>query len=266
MAKTNASTAGHPVQGPGSSFSGQQHAYGQNMPPAVNQSAPLPQIPQAVNPYGVGNGASNANPLGAIGNAMSQFGAPPAQAQPNSILPAPSATPTAEQLQQQVQIIQMLQQQGIPPDQWAVVLQALMSASAGGVAPAPPAPPPPQNYNQNQSQYGTQNDPSRDRGQGYGMRSPPGRYRRSRSRSPPGYDRRRGDESPQRRRRDSPVYGAYGRSDDPSKRDGFRQRSPERDRRRRSDTPPGRNRDLPPPGPKLIDYDKSISRDHIKGK
>lgn len=264
MAKSNATPTpgGQLPQGGGHSFPGAQAALGQPMPPAVNQNA---QFPQPVPTFNGSNVAGNANPLNAIGNAVSPFGAPaPAQ--------APSATPTAEQLQQQVQIIQMLQSQGIPPDQWAVVLQALMSAGAVG-APAPPAPIPNQNFNgaqnpnqiHNQANFGVSSR-DHDRSAGYGMRSPPGRYRRSRSRSPPGYDRRRADDSPRSRRRDSPTYGNFGRSDDSTK-NGYRQRSPERDRRRRSLTPPGQNNHLPPSGsiPKVINWDKSMPRDHIKG-
>ena len=263
MAKTNASPSGQLPQGAGGGFPSGQTAYGQPMPAAVNASAQLPNFAQAVPSLQNAGTAINPNPLSALGGAMSQFGVP-APPQPNAVPPAPSATPTAEQLQQQVQIIQMLQQQGIPPDQWAVVLQALMSAGAAGAPPAVTPTPQNQSYNQNPPNFASTSR-DHDRSQGYGIRSPPGHHRRSRSRSPPHHDRRRGEDSP-RRRRDSPVYGAYGRSDDPSKRDAYRQRSPDRDRRRRSVTPPNRNRDAPASGPKNIQWDRTLPRDHIKGK
>ena len=106
------------------------------------------------------------------------------------------------------------------------------------------------------------------------VRSPPGRRDRSRSRSPRGWDRRR-DGSPNGRRRDSPVYGEYNghrndRGGDHDRRGGrgggrgnaYRQRSPDR---RRSPSPQ-RDHDLPPPGPKWVEYDSSLPKNHIKGK
>lgn len=260
MAKSNANATPQPPQDAPSNF---PNLYGQNMPTAVSSAQATNSLPQNFNSFGVNTDGNN--PYGGLGNVMPQMGGQmnpqvnPAQQVPNVVAPN-------EQLQQQVQIIAMLQQQGIPQEQWGPVLQAVMAASAANAGGAPSAAQQNQNYPQNQNQYGgPQDDFSRDRN-GYGMRSPPGRYRRSRSRSPPGYDRRRND-SP-RRRRDSPTYTAYGRGDDRSSRNMYRQRSPERDhdRGRRSDSPAARNHHLPPPGPKMVNYDSSIPPDHIKGR
>lgn len=176
--------------------------------------------------------------------------------------PVGQAGPSPEVLQQQVQIIQMLQAQGVPQDQWAAVLSVMMSTGAvGGVANNAAQP-----YGQNPGYGG--NDPSRDRSgynEIYGQRSPSGRYRnRSRSRSP-GHGFRRDNSPP--RRRDSPTYGAYGR--DGRGRGGgaggrdFRQRSP--DRSRRSASPLRGHQSLPPPGPRNIEYDRTLPPNHIKG-
>ena len=265
IAKTNASTPGQPTQANASSMPNVQNSYPQSMPPSVNAATTMPPFAQAVSAMGAANGT---NPYAGMSSApnflqsmpQTQGGqmnmqAPPAQS---------NAAPTPEQLQQQVQIIQMLQAQGVPQDQWAPVLSALMAAGAGGGNSVAA---PQQAWGQNQ--YGGQYDSSsRDRNgynDSYNMRSPSGRQRRSRSRSPSGYDRRR-DASP-RRRRDSPTYGAYGRGDDRSGRGGgnpYRQRSPERFRR--SDSPVGRDQTLPLPGPKNITWDNSMPPDHIKGK
>ena len=250
MAKTNASTPGQPSQISGGNVPSAQNMYPQSMPPSVNAATSVPPFAQAVN---TGNGA---NPYGGMSSAPNNFlqSMPQMQAgqmtmQANPPSQSQSTVPSPEQLQQQVQIIQMLQAQGVPQDQWAAVLSVLMAATTSGAAAAPQ-----QNFGQNQ--YG---DTSRDRngyGDQYNMRSPTGHYRRSRSRSPSGYDRRR-DASP-RRRRDSPSYSSNGRGGGNS----YRQRSP--DRHRRNDSP--RGRDLPPPGPKHITYDHTIPPDHIKGK
>ena len=260
MAKTNASIPGQPPQAGGGNVPNVQNMYPQSMPPSVNAATTVPPFTQAVN---AGNGSS---PYGGMSSApnflqsMPQMQGGQMNMQANPPLQPQSTVPSPEQLQQQVQIIQMLQAQGVPQDQWAPVLSVLMAASAGGGA----APAPQPNFGQNQ--YGGREEASRDRngyGDQYEMRSPSGRHRRSRSRSPSGYDRRR-DASP-RRRRDSPSYGSQGRGDDRFGRGGgnpYRQRSP--DRHRRSDSPGGR--ELPPPGPKRITYDHSIPPDNIKGK
>ncbi|KAL9102874.1 MAG: hypothetical protein Q9163_002026 [Psora crenata] len=260
FAKTNASTPGLPSQAGAGSMPNVQNPYPQSMPPSVNTAATIPPFAQAVNAMGAANGA---NSYGGMSSAPN-YSQPVQGAQVNVPQTSPisqAAAPTPEQLQQQVQIIQMLQAQGIPQDQWAAILSALMAAGAG-VSGANAAPQ--QNWGQNQ--YGGRDDMSRDPNaynDQYSIRSPSGRHRHSRSRSPSGYDRRR-DASP-RRRRDSPTYAAYGRGDDRSGRSGgnlYRQRSP--DRYRRSESPHGRDHGLPPPGPKNITRDNSLPADHIK--
>ena len=230
-------------------------------------------------------------------------------AQPNSLavppppLPPPSAPPpqphpvggAAETIQQQLELIRILMQQGIPQEQWGPILAALSTSNAnsamagmGGMAgmagmgalaagPAPAWPPP--------NQAGWAADPSRDPNRtDRGRSSPPSRYR-DRSRSPRPWGRER-DRSPPRRR-DSPIYGDYsgdspGR-DDPYERrgrggrggrgrDDYRQRSPPTNRRGWSPTDRDRDRDrdvdrypVPPVGPKWFDYDPTIGKDNIKG-
>ena len=191
---------------------------------------------------------------------------------------AGSGAPDA--LQQQLQILQALKAQGIPESQWPALLSVLMS-STNPVAAA--------NQAQPTNIGGGRDDVSRDQRNGFDqyVRSPPGgRYGdrpRSRSRSPRGWDRRR-DESPRRNRRDSPVYGEYGGTRDRDRGDRDRdfggrrggrgadrenrggrhnnRRSPDRFRRSPS---PRRDYDLPPPGPKWVEYETNLPKGSIKG-
>lgn len=239
----------------------------QNMPSSVNSASSVPAA-QAVNVPGVANGA---NPFAGVMSSVPSFGQNMAQNMPNGqanmqtpmMSQAQGTTPAA--LQQQVQLLQMLQAQGVPQDQWAPLLGALMQVGGAGAAAQPAG----------FGGYG-RDDPSRDRNgynDPYGMRSPSGRHRdhRSRSRSPGTHGRRR-DGSPGRRR-DSPVYGDYGRdgrgrggSGRSGGRNEYRQRSPD-NRYRRSDSPRRQEQQaLPPPGPRHIEYDPSLPPNHIKGK
>ena len=212
---------------------------------------------------------NGANPFAGLMSSVPNFAQNMGQTMPSGQTnmqanPMVPAGPTPAALQQQVQLLSMLQAQGVPQDQWAPLLQVLMQAGAAGGAPNAAAP----------SGYGGygRDDPSRDRNgynDQYNMRSPSGRYRdRSRSRSPGGYGRRR-DSPP--RRRDSPTYGDYGRGG--SRRQGpgqnggrdYRQRSPQ-DRYRRSDSPRRQEQTLPPPGPKRLEFDHSLPPNHIKGR
>ena len=254
MAKTNTATGTPPQTNP---------SVYQQMPSSVN---PAP-VPQAVNVPGAVN---SANPFAGMMSSVPNFAQNMGQnmssgqnMQANPMMPA-NTTPAA--LQTQVQLLQMLQAQGVPQDQWAPLLQVLMSAGAAGGAPNAVAQP-------SWPQSGAYGDASRDRNgynESYNVRSPTGRYRdqRSRSRSPGGYGRRR-DSPP--RRRDSPIYGEYGRDGrGGSRRQGggrseYRQRSPQ-DRYRRSDSPRRHEQTLPPPGPKRIDFDHSLPPNHIKGR
>lgn len=239
----------------------------------------------APNPYGAA--AAMTNPLAALG-ALAQN---PAMAQPQSqsqtpnpmasaqnplaaMLPqaaAAPAMPDGNALGQQLQLIQLLASQGVPQDQWGAALQLLtMTNNMGGAnigqIPGFPAMP-----GQGVGGWGhpdaqNRDDRDRERDRDY-VRSPPSGYRR-RSRSP-GWDRRRTASPP--RRRDSPVYGEY-RGDSPGRRgdtrgrrgnDGYRQRSPP-GRRRRSPSPARKDPNLPPPGPKLIEWDYSVGQGMIK--
>lgn len=218
-------------------------------------------------PGGGANGAANAfGGMSSLAN-FAQQGMPNGQQGSMQANPMGPTGPSPQVLQQQVQIIQMLQAQGVPQDQWATVLAVMMSTGAvGGVATNNAAQP----YGQDQGYGG--NDPSRDRSgyNDYNQRSPSGRYRnRSRSRSP-GHGYRRESSPP--RRRDSPSYGAYGRDgrgrgggagQQPSGGREYRQRSP--DRSQRSDSPRRRYQGLPPPGPRSIEYDRMLPPNHIKG-
>lgn len=261
---------------------------------ALNPAAPAPQPGSSVDPSSLP--ASAANPYAAAGAMANPFAAlgglgqnpamvPQSQSQtPNpltstqnplaAMLPQAAAAPAmgdGNALGQQLQLLQLLAAQGIPQDQWGTALQLFsMTNNMGGANPgqipgfnAMPG--------QGAGPWGLPDAQNRDdRGRERDFpRSPPGGYRRSRS---PGWDRRRTASPP--RRRDSPVYGDYhgdspGRRGDPRDargrrgNDGYRQRSPP-GRRRRSPSPPRKDPNLPPPGPKLIEWDYSIGQGNIK--
>ena len=272
MAKTNTPATGAPSQANSNNVPNFQNAFTQNMPPSVNPASTVPPANQGVNVPGMANGA---NPFAGLMSSAPNFaqnmqnipnGQPNMQANP--VMPQPNTTPQA--LQQQVQLLQMLQAQGVPQEQWAPLLSALMIASgAGGAMPAAAAQP---NWQQNGG-FG-RDDSSRDRNgynDSYILRWPNCGYSdSSRSGSPGGYNRRR-DPSPPRRR-DSPVYGEFGRGRGDSRRQGqngrgndYRQRSPQDRYNRRSNSPHDHDQTLPPPGPKSISFDNSIPNGSIKG-
>ncbi|KAI9933355.1 hypothetical protein ASPWEDRAFT_30196 [Aspergillus wentii DTO 134E9] len=256
---------------------------------SVDQASHAPNGQAGVNPYAAG---AMATPFAALGGVAQN----PALVQPQSqshtpnplaaaqnplaaLLPQATAAPAqptptvAPDALQQLQLLQLLAAQGIPQEQWATALQILSLSNATGMAPmsgqAPGFNLPGQSVNAWGRPDSQSRDMDRDRERDY-MRSPPGQYRR-RSRSP-GWDRRR-DVSPPRRR-DSPVYGEY-HGDSPGRRGGdprdirgrrgndYRQRSPP-GRRRRSPSPPRKDPNLPPPGPKFIEWDYSIGQGNIK--
>ena len=222
-------------------------AQSQNQTPAPLAAAPTPATPT--------------NPLAAL---LPQATAPPA-------LPAPTITPDA--LQQQLQLLQLLAAQGIPQEQWATALQILSLSNSANLAGGLSAP---GGYNGMNPWAATSRpdlqsrDADRERERDY-RRSPP--YRR-RSRSPSSWDRHRNLSPP--RRRDSPVYEEYHRADSPVRRgeprgrrggggSDYRQRSPPHPRRRRSPSPARKDPNLPPPGPKNVEWDYSIGQGNIKG-
>lgn len=269
-------------------------------PAASMPSNPLAALTGAVpQPVSSADSAAGANPYagGAMANplaALSGLAQNPAMAQPQSqsqtpnplagllpqaaaipSQPAPGATTDPNALGQQLQLIQMLAAQGIPQDQWGTALQlfnfsnpaAMGGMNAGQMPPAFNA-----MAGQGVGGWGRPDSQNRDRERERDYpRSPPGGYRR-RSRSP-GWDRRRTVSPP--RRRESPVYGDY-HDDSPGRRGGdprdargrrggneYRQRSPP-GRRRRSPSPPRRDPNLPPPGPKFLEWDYSIGQGSIK--
>ncbi|MCJ1374532.1 hypothetical protein MMC20_005764 [Loxospora ochrophaea] len=247
-----------------------QNMFQQDQSSFVNQAASVPPVAQPVNIPGPGNGVlpfggQSQNPNPAQNLLSSLFsGQANVQAQPPPVIAPGNVAP---ETLQQIQILQALQAQGIPQDQWAAVLSVL-NASGGGLAANANA--------AQQPSYAGRDQPSRDNN-GYRdpyTRSPPNRYksRPSRSRSPPSWDRRHDATPPGRR--GSPVYGEYGgerngRGDygrrgrgRGSDRDDYRQRSPNRPRR--SPSPRRQDLALPPPGPKWIDYDHSIGQGMIK--
>lgn len=267
MAKQNTAapiTSGTPAQASVNNVLGAHNAFSQ-MPPST------------VDPAAQTNG-QNVNPLGALLAGYSNAGpnqgqtppAPPVnvpqnpfatllpQSQPQALVPPPvGGVDPARQLQ----LLQALQAQGVPQDQWATALHLLSLTSANAPNTNMGGMPNLSAASQVQNSWGGRNEPSRD---DY-TRSP--QYRR-RSRSP-GWDRRREQSPP--RRRDSPVYGEYRASSPNRNRDGdrgrgggYRQRSPAGRRGgRRSATPP-REQTLPPPGPKIIEFDPSLGPGMIK--
>ena len=231
-----------------------------------------PQIPSSTVDRTSQPNGQNVNPLGALLAGLSNGTQSQGQAAPlPTNMPSNPLAALFPQAQgqaqvppsmgidpQQLQLLQLLQSQGIPQDQWGTALQLLNLTNANAPRPnvggLPGFPPPAQNA------WGGRNEPPRD---DY-VRSPP--YRR-RSRSP-GWERRREPSPP--RRRDSPVYGEYrgtspGRNGDRDRgRRDYRQRSPAGRRGgRRSVTPP-KETSLPPPGPKYVEFDYSLGPGMIK--
>ncbi|ODM19913.1 hypothetical protein SI65_04899 [Aspergillus cristatus] len=294
MAKQNTAAPAAPAvpaqtNNPLAALTPQTAAAPQPVTTSVDQASQPGAAQPNVNPFAAG--AMAANPFAALGG-MAQNPAlvqPQSQSQtPNpmtapqnplaALLPQAAAVPAQptpamapDALQQQLQLVQLLMAQGVPQDQWATALQLLSLSSSAGMGGMPgQAPGFPGLPSQNMGAWGGRPDSqTRDldpRERDY-MRSPPGQYRR-RSRSP-GWDRRR-DVSPPRRR-DSPVYGEY-HGDSPGRRGGdprdmrgrrdYRQRSPP-GRRRRSPSP-RKDLALPPPGPKLIEWDYSIGQGNLK--
>lgn len=272
MAKSNTTAPGGSSQASSHNVTNAQNLYPQNVPLSVNQNGSVPQnqavgVPGAVNPAMPFTGASN-NPN--LAHTLSNMTSGQSTVQGGSLLPAGM---TPEVFQQQLQLLQLLQAQGIPQEQWGTVLSAFMSGAAGGAAmpgvtnAAYAAP----NWQQNHGYGG--NDQSRDRSSFHDQTPSSGnRRQRSRSRSPSRWGDRRDVTPP--RRRDSPVYGDYrgnttrdsGRGDYGAQGgrrgqgDSYRRRSP--DRYRRSPSP--RQHNIPPPGPKWIEYDRTLGDGMIK--
>ena len=279
MAKQNSSAP--PPANPLSALTAQQPAVDNHQTPQLPTATPATTGVNPYTPFGGALGGLAQNPLVSQSQAPASLAAAPTPVPANplaALLPQatappppptlPPAAPTIapDALQQQLQLIQLMAAQGIPQEQWATALQILSlsnSANMGGLGAAATGyggmnpwaqPPRPADFNDRERDYG---------------RSSANQYRR-RSRSPSGRDRRR-DFSPPRRR-ESPVYGEY-RGDSPVRRgemrgrrgggNEYRQRTPPYARRRRSPSPKDPN--LPPPGPKMVEWDYSIGMGNIKG-
>lgn len=251
------------------------------VPPPVSSADP-----SAANPYAAAG--AMANPFASLGG----LGQNPAMPQPQSQSQTPNPMPPAQNplaamlpqmgaappmgdgngLSQQLQLLQLLAAQGIPQEQWGTAIQIIMSGMpAGGQMPGQmPGFPAMPGAGAGGWGHDSQGRDDRDRERDYNNRSPGGYRRRSRS---PGWDRRREASPP--RRRNSPVYDEYhadspGRRGDPRGDRGgrrgndYRQRSPAGRGRRRSPSPQRKDPNLPPPGPKLVEWDYSIGQGHIK--
>ncbi|KAI9796411.1 MAG: hypothetical protein M1833_006183 [Piccolia ochrophora] len=276
------------------------------MPPhvssSVNQPAAFQAPTQPVNmPVGMPNLVNQFGGSALNGNAVPN--APNPLASIAAAMPQANGGASTEALQQQLMLVQVLMQQGIPQEQWGPIIAALSAQGAnanltagagaitnasngmagsnvggfGGVAGgaasgASSAWPPPSGP---QSSWdGRKDQQSRDPA-GNANRSPPGRYqRRDRSRSP-AYGRG----SPPLRKRDSPIYGEYNSSDSPGRGGGGR--GDALDRRGRGNRGRGRATDYrqrsPPPGrrsperhdssgapSKWMDFDPLLGKDNIK--
>ncbi|RWA12260.1 hypothetical protein EKO27_g2858 [Xylaria grammica] len=170
-------------------------------------------------------------------------------------------------VQQQVMLIKLLADQGVPVDKIPLIIAGIQNGGAPGAAVTPsassipsqpqlqPGQPP---YGSSWGQEGFRSDESRDRSFTQ-VRSPSRYHDRSRSRSPPRHWDQRGRD-----------YGGFGpnspgggRMDDRDRRGrgpDYRQRSPQ-GRRGRSPTPP---QDFPRPGAKWVEIDRTLPQGHIK--
>ncbi|KAL9119834.1 MAG: hypothetical protein Q9187_003612 [Circinaria calcarea] len=270
MAKQNPTAPvgqGNLQQGSSNPVTFPQNTY-PSIPSSMNQATSVPPPAQAVNVPGALNGVFPYPSMNAPPQNFMQNGPLTMPVNPMPMMPQGNLSVTPENLQKQLEILSALKAQNIPQDQWAAVLSVLM-ANGAPTAAAP-----------NTAGYGgyggVRDEQSRDRnGYDHSIRSPPNRYRspRQRSRSPSGWDRDRRRESPQPRRRDSPVYGEYGndrngrgsdfrRGGTRGRGNENRQRSPLRSRR--SPSPRRQDHALPAPGPKWIQYDRSIGEGMIK--
>ncbi|KAI0154364.1 hypothetical protein GGR57DRAFT_112665 [Xylariaceae sp. FL1272] len=191
-------------------------------------------------------------------------------AQPQTPAPAPVAAGLDPNVQQQVMLIKLLADQGVPVDKIPMIIAGIQNQNnAAPPASAPQYPPQTQiqpgqqPYGNSWGQDGFRPDESRERNFSQ-VRSPPRYHDRSRSRSPP----RQWDQRDAARGRDLGGYGhnspGGGRMDDRDRRgrgSEYRQRSPP-GRRGRSPTPP--QNFTQPGGPKWVDFDRTVPAGHIK--
>lgn len=176
---------------------------------------------------------------------------------------APSAPINASDpnVQQQVMLIKLLADRGIPIEQIPALIASIQTNGVAPPAPAPAVTPAPAGLPYGASPWGQGGfRPEDARDHGFQQVRSPNRYRnRSRSRSPPRHWGAR--DSP--RGRSDRDFG-YGRNSPGLDRErgraaDYRQRSPERHDRSESPAIP------PPPAQKWVDYDRSLQEGHIKG-
>ncbi|KAI0837344.1 hypothetical protein F5Y06DRAFT_271422 [Hypoxylon sp. FL0890] len=189
--------------------------------------------------------------------------------------PAAPASLMDPNVQQQVMLIKLLADQGVPFDKIPAIIASMQSNSVALPSTAPPAsgttppvgPLPYATGAWGQGAGGFQPVDSRDHD--FQQVRSPNRYRnRSRSRSPP----RHWDVRDSPRGRSDREYSGYGRNspgvgrlDDRDRRgraNDYRQRSP--GRRGRSPSPVHGFSHPPPPATKWVDYDRTIPQGHIK--
>ncbi|KAH8159175.1 hypothetical protein CIB48_g9078 [Xylaria polymorpha] len=171
-------------------------------------------------------------------------------------------------IQQQVMLIKLLADQGVPPDKIPLIIAGIQNGTTGagsgaGIPPSaqpsmPQLQPGQQPYGNSWGQESFRPDESRDRSFNQ-VRSPPRYHDRSRSRSPPRHWDQRG--------RDYSGFGpnspGAGRMDDRDRRgrgSDYRQRSPP-GRRNPSPSPP---QEYPRPGTKWVEIDRALPQGHIK--
>ncbi|KAI0378437.1 hypothetical protein F5Y04DRAFT_262053 [Hypomontagnella monticulosa] len=236
----------------------------QNQPPLVPYSAPQQPVNLPGMPY----------PFPQPGQVQAHTPVPPVTAsnQPPSFpgvatgvaaTPAPGMDPN---VQQQVMLIKLLADQGVPFDKIPAIIASMQNNSVAipGSTATPAAAPlvgqPPYAGSWGQA-GGFRPDGTRDHD--FEQVRSPNRYRnRSRSRSPP----RHWNERDSPRGRSDRDYSGYGRNSpgvgrmDRNRGAEYRQRSP--GRRGRTPSPPPH--DFPNPGVKWVDYDRTIPQGHIK--
>ncbi|KAI1825106.1 hypothetical protein F4861DRAFT_214277 [Xylaria intraflava] len=182
-------------------------------------------------------------------------------------LPAAPAGGIDPNMQQQVMLIKLLSDQGVPLDKIPLIVAGIQNGVAGAPAQQSISGSMPsqsqlqagqQAYGSSWGQEGFRQDESRDRSFNQ-VRSPHRYHDRSRSRSPPRHWDQRGRDYAEFGS-DSPGAGRLNDRDRRGRGADYRQRSPP-GRRGRSPTPP---QDFPRPGAKWVDFDRNLPQGHIK--
>ncbi|KAI0402174.1 hypothetical protein F4802DRAFT_577585 [Xylaria palmicola] len=227
------------------------------VPPANASALPYPYTPQAQSQTPI-----QSQPFVPPATAGSQAAGFPGVV-PGAV-PAAAAGGVDPNVQQQVMLIKLLSDQGVPLEKIPLIIAGIQNGATGAAVPpstsasAPQLQPGQQLYSSAWGQDSFRPDESRDRSFNQ-VRSPPRYHDRSRSRSPPRHWDQRGREyggfGP-----DSPGTGRVDDRDRRGRGSEYRQRSPP-GRRGRSPTPP---QDFPRPGAKWVEIDRSLPQGHIK--